>query len=432
MNEPIQKFLSIEKKLRQVSSAKELAFIITNHSQHLLPYTQALVWIEKPLGIEVFSVSAAATINRQAPYIHWLEKTLLVVVASKEEALNATKRKFTEDIQARWSEYLPKLVSYHRLSKGAGVLFFHDQPWTKEQIQCFQELMEVYQYAWQHQENRQKTEKKGVKFSPYWGILAGIVLVILCLPVKLTILSSAQIAPHEPVLIGPSIEGTIHAIAVEPNAQVSKGQTLFVLDDVVLKNQRALAEKALIAAKERYRRAYQHAYSNVQSKAEIAVLKNEVEKKQQELRHQQALVERGIIRAPSDGVVIFSSKKEWLGKPVRIGEKVMLLAKVDDKQLDIHVRVDDMFAQYDRNRVVFYPNSNPLHGLEATVSQASFVPVPDLTNQLVFTVVADFSEQQHLPAYGMQGTAKIYGQNVSVFYYLFRRPLIFIQRLLGL
>ena len=37
-----------------------------------------------------------------------------------------------------------------------------------------------------------------------------------------------------------------------------------------------------------------------------------------------------------------------------------------------------------------------------------------------------------LPRIGLRGTAKVYGSEVSVFYYLFRKPITFMRQLIGI
>lgn len=137
-------------------------------------------------------------------------------------------------------------------------------------------------------------------------------------------------------------------------------------------------------------------------------------------------------RAPEDGIIIFSAPKDWLGKPIKVGEQVMLLASEDQKKLDIEIPQSDMIQIKPGDNIKFYPDINPLHALYAKVNYASFVAVPANDNKLKYYVSATFDPDQTIPRYGSHGTAKLYGNRVSLFFYLFKRPIIWLQSMVGI
>jgi hypothetical protein len=120
-----------------------------------------------------------------------------------------------------------------------------------------------------------------------------------------------------------------------------------------------------------------------------------------------------------------------LGKPVKIGEQVMLLAGVNNKQLDINVAVDDMIPMKESDNVRFFPNVDPLRSLDAKIDYASYIAAPGRDQTLTYFVAAQFNPNQKILRYGLRGTAKVYGSRVTLFFYLFRRPIAFLQSFLG-
>lgn len=431
MSESLKQFVQIEKKVRHCKSLQKLAYVITNLTHELVPYNQAVVWKKTVSGIQVFNISATSLINRQSPYVVWLEKTFLPEILVSKISGNITFGALSSDLQEECHEHLPKFAHHYALSDKAGVLFFANQPWTKEQDAYAKELIDVYQQQWHHLDDVRKMPRILPRNMRTWAILGVSLLVVLCLPVQLTILAQAEVIPEDPLLVGSSIEGVIKEVYVKPNQEVKKGEVLFSLDDVELTNQVELAKKDLLVAKERYRRAYQDAYDNQQSKAEIAVLKEEVGIKEQALKHKRQLLNRSEIKAQESGVVIFTSKNDWLGKPISIGERVMLLADGKGKQLEINVPANDMLEITRGDKVNFFANTNPLHSISASVDYASFIATTNSQDELVYHVIANFSADEELPRYGIKGTAKIYGHRVTLFYYLFRRPLIYLQSYIG-
>ncbi len=51
--------------------------------------------------------------------------------------------------------------------------------------------------------------------------------------------------------------------------------------------------------------------------------------------------------------------------------------------------------------------------------------------ELAFRIRGDFDESAALPRLGMRGTAKIYGERVSLGYFIFRKPMVTVRRWLG-
>ncbi len=94
-------------------------------------------------------------------------------------------------------------------------------------------------------------------------------------------------------------------------------------------------------------------------------------------------------------------------------------------------KVNDMIEIHQNDKVKFFPDVNPLHAITAQVDYASFVATATPAGKLNYYVAANFNEKKNIPRYGAHGTAKIYGHYVSLFFYLFKRPLIYIQSKLG-
>jgi len=59
-------------------------------------------------------------------------------------------------------------------------------------------------------------------------------------------------------------------------------------------------------------------------------------------------------------------------------------------------------------------------------------PFPqNLPGVLSYRLKASFGDGQPPPRIGLKGTAKVYGQRVSLFYFLMRRPLAAVRQVVG-
>lgn len=444
--EGLKRFIWLEKQVRKAKDPKHLAFIITNQTRRLIPFTQAILWKRTPLGISIASVSATAAINHKSPYIVWLERQLIPSFNKNfsDTITLATKENTDSSLHEEWDEFLAPYVVHCPFKKDedgqiqAGILFIFNEKPSDSLLNLTNELQSIFDYTWSNSIKPAK-ESKWKKFwekknrtKRIWLIALAVLALMFIIPIQQTILSPAEIAPREPILVSSSIDGVIKTVDVKPNQEVAKGQVLFTLDSITLENEYEQAQKALTVAEEKYRRAYQHAYTDAESKSELSVLETEVQKARSELNYTKALLERSRIRAVQAGIIIFSDPKHWLGRPIKVGERVMLLAGVDNKQLNINVPVGDMIQIKKGDKVRFFPNVNPLSALKATIDYASFIAEPQEDQTLSYSVVASFTPNQNVPRYGLHGTAKIYGGYVNLFFYLFRRPIMFMQSLLGI
>ena len=91
-----------------------------------------------------------------------------------------------------------------------------------------------------------------------------------------------------------------------------------------------------------------------------------------------------------------------------------------------------MIAAKDGARVVVYLDSDPLAPIEATLVRASYQASVTGEGQYAFRLFARLAvDGDRLPRIGTRGTAQVYGERVSLFFYLFRRPITAIRQRLG-
>ena len=70
--------------------------------------------------------------------------------------------------------------------------------------------------------------------------------------------------------------------------------------------------------------------------------------------------------------------------------------------------------------------------LQATLRQASYEATLSSSNVLGYRLKATLTQSEHVPRIGLRGTAKVYGDRVTLFYFLARRPLAAVRQFLGL
>ncbi|GLS33897.1 HlyD family secretion protein [Mesorhizobium albiziae] len=136
--------------------------------------------------------------------------------------------------------------------------------------------------------------------------------------------------------------------------------------------------------------------------------------------------------APAPGVAIFTYKRDWIGRPVSTGERLMEIADPDKVQLRIDVPVADAIAVQSGAKVRAFLDSDPLRPVAAEVRSASYEAQLTDGNALAYRIYAAIGAGQAPLRLGIRGTAQISGEKVPLAYYLFRRPIATIRQRFGL
>ena len=219
---------------------------------------------------------------------------------------------------------------------------------------------------------------------------------------------------------------------VNPNERVSKGQLLFRLADTALRNEFQVAEQDVKVAQARLMQISQRAIADPEARRDLAVTRSELNVAEAKRDYAADMLARSHVNAETDGVVIFSDKRDWIGRPVSIGERVMEVADPTRVQLRIDVPVADAIAVKNGARVSAFLDSDPLHPVEAKTLSSSFDPQMIEGNILAYRVYAGFDATADSLRLGIRGTSQIFGEKVPLAYYLFRRPIAVIRQRLGL
>ncbi|OQX32365.1 MAG: hypothetical protein B0D96_12165 [Candidatus Sedimenticola endophacoides] len=145
-----------------------------------------------------------------------------------------------------------------------------------------------------------------------------------------------------------------------------------------------------------------------------------------------ALLGRVEVRAAHDGIAIYYSPNDWLGKPVVTGQRIMTLADPANAGVRIDLPVSDAIALEPGARVRLFLDTDPLRPLEARLVRTSYEARLTPQGHLAFELDARLPDATPPPRIGLKGTAKLYGEPVPLYYYLLRRPLARLRQWLGI
>ncbi len=437
-------FIQLEKHARSAENIQRLQFIIANETYKLFKYRQAAVWsLRHNQQFRLVTLSGISQLDSTTPFAQWIGQFINSNIdAEIEKPVVFSQDDIDEKDRESFKDYVDGFLLFCPLITASGqtlggVSFVKKDKWQEAEISLIEMLMESYAHAWSALLPQNKRWKKSgflhALNSKKFKRTAFILLIALMfVPVSQSVLAPASVVPIKPKAITSPLEGVIEEIYVAPNEQVSSSSRLFKIDDTKLLNQVAIAQKAFDVAKAEHFKAVQKSFGNADVKGDVALLKARMDQKSSEISYYNNLLSKTNVYSPGEGVVIFTNVNDWVGKPVVTGEKVMQLASIEDVQVEIWLPGDDAIHLEPDSEVLLFLNTDPVNPVKAKLDRVSYSPVVNDNNILAFRILAQLDADQAGPRLGLQGTAKLYGEQVPLFYYLLRRPATKLRQWIGL
>jgi hypothetical protein len=436
--------LQLEAMARRAEDGKALQFLIVNETRRLLSYRQAILLAGGDRGVgsmRVEAVSSIAVVDRQAPMMQWLERALPRVLGA-DAARTACRLHFDDapdEIAQGLREYSLPQVAWMPLPVPAGALLggvwlSRETPWSDAELALMDRLGETYAHAWQALAARRPARMTEPRRTALRYGIAAALLALMLWPVRMSALAPVEVVAKAPEVVSAPLDGVIGNVEVEPNQAVEAGQILLRFEDTVLRNDYEVAEKTLAVAVAEHLRAMQGAFQDDKTKADVALLKAKVELAVAERDYAKDVLSRVEVKAPRAGLVLFHDKADWIGKPVKTGERILEIADPDQVRLRVDVPVKDALVLHEGAEVLAFLDADPLHPLSARISHAAYRAEVGPDEALAYRVDADLEQApagENRARIGWQGTAKIHGERAPLFFYLLRRPIAAARQYLG-
>jgi multidrug efflux pump subunit AcrA (membrane-fusion protein) len=439
----VASLLDFEQQLREAHDLTQLSHTIVNQTHHCLPYTQAvLLNSERPKGLEPVAASDIPTVDFTAPFFTWIERLAKHLSGQRVQSPHTfLSTDVPEELSQEWHEMAPGHLLWMPLRNSADnnhktmvLMLFRSKAWSEKELELADHLASSIGHAlfalrrcsWSYALLRTLTKRRIMLVAP--TLLIGLML----LPVRLTALAPAEVVARDPQVITAAINGAVREVMAAPNQRVRQGEVLVQLEDTELSADYEVAERALLVAKAELKTVQQSAFVDITQKARLAEVEATVGLRQAEVDQARLRLAKTRILAPAGGIVVLGDPNEWKGKPVRVGERIMLLANQDSVELKIMLPVKDSIVLQPDAPVRVYFDNDPLNARQGQVIQAGYEPQRTADEQLAYRLVARLDEAgAAIPRIGLRGTAKVYGGQVRLFFYLFRRPITALRQQFG-
>lgn len=472
--------LGLMHKARASVDPVAFSFLAVNETYLLAPFRQAVLWrAYHPSGScsggYVEAISGLAVPDHDAPYVLWLSRVLehlshisctpadlqeggeegpfasgdasaASLLLSRDQAHHVLPVPLGE----AWHDWLPPYAIWLPLTRRqdakpttvffGGLFLVREAPWSSEDRQLLEELAGTYALVWQHLLARRGflMRFEALFFGHSWrsGRVVGWLLVVLALaslalPVRQSVLAPAVVIAADPVFVRSPLAGIVDRFHVAPNEEVTRDQLLLSLEDTQLRNQLATARKEQEVASAEFRQAVQKATRDPRGKAQSIIEQKRLEQKKADVAFLLDRLRLVDIRAARYGIAVFADTNDWIGRPVKLGERILMLADPKQVALEIHLPVADAINLAVGAEVAMFLNIHPGAPLPAVLEYASYQAEVTAEGILAYRVKARFSDPDRTPRIGLSGFARIYHRRISLFQLLTRRPMATIRRWFG-
>ncbi|MBZ9944664.1 HlyD family efflux transporter periplasmic adaptor subunit [Mesorhizobium sp. BR1-1-13] len=428
--------LQLEKRAR-AAGGDELPFVMVNETLAVVRYRQALLWRSAPARC-VSAVSGIAVPDPHAPYVVWAGRLCSYLDAqSHQGVVEVVAADIDPAIAADWSEWLPSYLVWIPLALPLGALVLaRETPLNEGERNLLALLADAYGHAWKAQlKGRLLREKIVYAGKGRRSVAATLLLALLIgfgfLPVRQSVLAQAEIAPRESFMVRAPLDGVVENVLVKPNETVVQGQTLVTLDPRRLRNQLEVATRAEEAAQAELRQAKQFAVVDQKVRASLPVLQGKLDQQRAEGAYLAEQLGQTEIKAPRSGIAVYDDPNDWIGRPVAIGERMMLIADPDKVEVEARLPAADAIDLEIGGPVWLFLNIEPGRPLDAVLTFVSYKAQQGADGVLAYRAKARLAKDEQLPRIGLKGTAKLYGEQVPLAYAIFRRPMSAARQWLG-
>lgn len=428
--------LQIEKMVLETESLAEARFVVTNATRTLSPFVQS-IYLADSRRLQVQCLSDVSDVDRTSPFVAWVERLArhLQGQPGYEQAKAVALDDLSAELRRQWAEFASACLLWLPLcvrgnERSAVLLLSRETPWSTQELALLKHLSMIYGHALERYQRRSRLQRLRWRTALAGGLFIAAGLAASLIPMRLSVLAPAEIVASDPFVVSAPIDGVVRQLMVLPNQSVSRGSLLVELESGDLRGTQDVAARSLEVAQAELRRSQQAAFVDAARKADLATLQAQVDRKARELALAQSRVGKTQLKADRAGVVVVDDPQFWKGRPVRVGERILQIADPKRVEVTVLVPVKDAVALVPGNEMRLFLDTDPLRSFKGTISYVVY----ESTMQAewpAYKVTARLDDPEVAPRIGLRGTARIYGEQTTVIFYLLRRPITVARQWLG-
>ncbi len=416
-----------------------LEFFILNETAGLLPYDRAALF--SPEGTSLLGVSGTSDPDCNSHFSDLRKRVLRDLgriekpVILQESEFNAAENfQLCREENGGTSILLLPLVYQNECVAFLWLERWQGRKWVAAEMVLLGSLCDGYAKFW-HWIARKRPSLISLvrsKITKKRLIISGVVFAVLLLfPLPLRVAAPCEIVPENPVGITTRIDGVIDKVLVRPGDQVKSGDILARFDQNVIAEELKEARQQAAMYEKQLLRIHAEAFKNPSSKGALAITMAQLEQAKARLELAVFYSRQSTVLAPTGGTVVMGDPHEWEGRPVRVGERLMLLVDPQQSKVRIELPQDDVVDFPEDAAVRVLLNARSADTGNAVLSYVANHAQADNTGKVYFMAEAKWQKGKPSVRMGLRGTAVVYGNTVPLGYVLIRKPLVWLRNVAG-
>jgi multidrug resistance efflux pump len=417
---------------------QELIFQILNDTLQLVPYDRAVLWKMSGRKPSILGASGQSQINKDAGMAeHW--QTVIRDLKKPEEIQELSEDSFKKHPalfkEIKRGSLKPQILwlpihTKNKQTMGLWLERWHQKPWTAGEIDILSFLAQAYGSAWE--KFLPKVPIKQVSKKPAFIISALLLMSLFLVEVPLRIVGSCEVVGKDPVVMTAPLDGIIKQVVVKPGQYVQEGDLLFIYDTRLPEQSYKVAQKQVEVTESELHRAMAMTFQDKkQGLSEVAILRETLEKDKLGLQKSEQELLMAKVLSPISGVVLLDSPEKWRGNPVQLGELVLKVSDPSETKISIWIPEDDNIALDSSKQTRIMLNVSPEETFEGKLDYISSYGDVNEKGIPGFKAEANWVKTPENAKMGLKGTAVLYGEDVSMFYWIVRRPWTTVRKFLG-
>jgi hypothetical protein len=273
---------------------------------------------------------------------------------------------------------------------------------------------------------------RGTRWNKWFirGAAALAVLIAMFIPVRERL--NAEFVLKAPVITSAYawFDGPI-AKALKPDAvPVKKGEPILRYDLNLLNFKLANAKNQLAEAEKEYDLESRASFVDREKLGKVKLLEARLNTAAVAVREAEWYLAHSVIKAPADGLLVLANGRadQIENKAVRTGDKLFDIYGGEGIVAEIQVNERESSILAGRLEATLFPYTSPENGLRTEI--ISVRKIPELNEQRIYcyTVKARVLDKGTAGLlYGMRGIAKLEGERIPMWYYLFRSLVVYMR-----
>lgn len=405
-----------------------LIYIVLNETAKVIPYDRAMLWDMRSGKPYLLGVSGHAKVDKDSDTAK-VVANLLGDLSNNQKIQLVNQQSFPNQEAAyqEWHEHGTKssviwvpIVIENHLELGLWIERWNDRNWDEQELKLFAHLSRGFSAAFQKFMPKIPLNPKSKMALKIFGATA--LMFLLFFPVPLRIAAPCEVVAKDPYLVTAPLNGIIEQVFVQPGELIEPGALLFQYDKQVPLQELKVAEKEVEIAKSQLTRVMTKGYDDPEALNEAGIWQLQLDRDEVKLDLAKYQASKLDVKSTVPGFVALDDPEQWRGRPVQIGERVMMIVDPNNTKLKIWISESDNIAYLPDEPIEVFLNVDPATTYYAQIRYVSDYSLLSATGVTSFVAEADWVDKPEDVKIGLKGTAVLFGEHVPLFYWLLRKP----------